>query len=362
METIEKTFTQPLKISYGAERENLKNLKKEMIWIRVRSKLLRAWVYTTNLAIDGKKGNIVNETNEIEFGFQDKSKKIKWLKCSTDKIKDGFNSESEEKKLIHKIRKKIKRNSGINVNSDEMIKSKLHNITAKLKIKDTKTLIEKITSGSHPEIEKIAYDYFTTNDTLFYRDRKVFDEFLQKELKKFLEDNEEKKEIKIWSAACSDGREPYTLAMLLQEFFYNKGNWKIKIYATDYSEEMIQKAQAGVYSADEINNLPKYFRDKYLKKLKGNNFAIEKKIKNFVHFETYNLKSHVGEKLFSFDYIFLRNVLGYFDGKGRNNLLLELSKSLSNSRGGIILGASEDPQNIEYRCRSYCHLNIYHFH
>jgi len=362
MEIIEKKITQPLKISYEAKQENLKNLKKEMIWIRVRTKLLRAWVYTNGLAIDGKKGNIANETNEIEFGLLDKSKKIKWLKCSTDKIEYGFDSESEEKKLIHKIRKKIKQNSGINVDSDEMIKSKLHSITKKLKIKDTKTLIEKITSGSHPEIEKIAYDHFTTNDSLFYRDKKVFDEFVKKELKKFLKNNNEKEEIKIWSAACSDGREPYTLAMLLNEFFYNKGNWKIKIYATDYSEEMIQKARAGVYSADEIENLPKYFRDKYLKKLKGNSFAIGKEIKNFVHFETYNLKSHGGGKLFSFDYIFLRNVLGYFDGEEKNNLLLNLSKSLSNSRGGIILGASENPQNIEYKCRSYCHLNIYHFH
>ena len=79
MEIIEKKITQPLKISYEAKQENLKNLKKEMIWIRVRTKLLRAWVYTNGLAIDGKKGNIANETNEIEFGLLDKSKKIKWI-------------------------------------------------------------------------------------------------------------------------------------------------------------------------------------------------------------------------------------------------------------------------------------------
>ena len=187
----------------------------------------------------------------------------------------------------------------------------------------------------------------STNVTSFFREPSQW-EYLEKELKN-IENNSKDKKIRIWSAACSSGQEPYTIAMFLLNNLKNPALWDIKILATDISEEILLKAAKAVYSEDDVKGLPKnmvikYF-DKIKKEIKGQSifeYKIKENIKSMITFRKFNLV-HSSYKIIkdeTFDLIFCRNVMIYFDAITKKNVVLNLISKIKKN-GHFLIGHSE---------------------
>ncbi|MGD7034021.1 CheR family methyltransferase [Methylotuvimicrobium buryatense] len=188
---------------------------------------------------------------------------------------------------------------------------------------------------------QMAVDLLTTNETHFFREPKHFD-FLSQHI---LSSWSDRALFRVWSAACSSGEEPYTLAMLLSEAFGDT-NWEV--IASDLSMRMLSAARKGVYSLDKANEIPKYYLNRYCLKGYGSKtgtLLMEKKLRDRVRFCQYNL-TKCGEQFGVFDVIFLRNVLIYFDQETKRQVVLHLLPSLR-SGGYFFVSHSETLNDIE---------------
>lgn len=187
----------------------------------------------------------------------------------------------------------------------------------------------------------------STNVTSFFREPSQW-EYLEKELKN-IEVNSKDKKIRIWSAACSSGQEPYTIAIFLLSNLSNANSWDIKILATDISEEILLKAAKGVYSEEDTKGLPKNMLAKYFDRVKKQQrdeiyfeYKIKDSIKNMVTFRKFNLvhSNYSIIKEQTFDLVFCRNVMIYFDATTKNKVVLNLISKIKKN-GHFLIGHSE---------------------
>jgi chemotaxis protein methyltransferase CheR len=154
-----------------------------------------------------------------------------------------------------------------------------------------------------------------------------------------LEHRAGKQSIRIWSAACSSGQEPYTLAMLLREHDSLLAGWNIEIVATDLSTEILDRAKAGLYSQFEVQRgLPINLLVKYFKQI-GDRWQIDDGIRSMVKFKPFNLLGSFAS-LGNFDIVFCRNVLIYFD-PATKTAVLEKIADLMPADGYLYLGGAE---------------------
>ncbi|MFN8601182.1 MAG: protein-glutamate O-methyltransferase CheR [Candidatus Binatia bacterium] len=186
----------------------------------------------------------------------------------------------------------------------------------------------------------------TTNETLFFRDVHPFEALRVKLLPELLA-RRTTRELRIWSAACSSGQEPYTIAMLLRESFPQLATWKVEILATDLSPTMVAKARAGVYGKIEINRgLPLPLLTKYFEQ-EGPDYRISDELRSMVTFREQNLATQ-WPAMGPFDLVFLRNVLIYFDVETKKSILSRTLR-LMRPDGYLLLGAAETTLNLEDR-------------
>lgn len=171
-------------------------------------------------------------------------------------------------------------------------------------------------------MEKDIVNILTTNHTYFMRETEHFD-FLKEEVLPWAKKKAAKnKDICTWCAASSTGEEPYTLAMIIKDFFgIEHKDWDTKILATDVSTEVLKTAMQGIYSKDQIYSVPDIWKRRYFKPLKGNEkYKITDDLKKEVIFRQFNLmntfpfrrKMHI---------VFMRNVMIYFDEKTKRELV-----------------------------------------
>lgn len=178
-------------------------------------------------------------------------------------------------------------------------------------------------------------DFITINVTEFFRNPELFEE-----LKKIMEKEvlNSASSLKIWSAACSIGAEPYSIAMMLDEITPNR---KHNIIATDIDATILERAKKGEYSYSEVKNVKKSYMDKHFK-IVGDKYIIDNKIKNMVTFKKHDL---ILERYDSnFDIIICRNVVIYFNQDVKNEIYKKFSNSLK--KGGLLfVGATESIYN-----------------
>lgn len=174
-------------------------------------------------------------------------------------------------------------------------------------------------------------NYLTINVTEFYRNPSQW-EVLEKEIIPMLLKNS--KLLKIWSSACSTGDEPYTLVMVLNKYLPLES---IRILATDIDREAIEKAKKGIYSKNNVENLPLEFLNKYFIK-EGNSYIIKDEVKKCVEFRQLNLLKDEYPK--ECDLIVCRNVLIYFTEEAKADIYKKMSASLK--PGGIIFVGSTE--------------------
>ncbi|MBU1951145.1 MAG: protein-glutamate O-methyltransferase [Candidatus Eisenbacteria bacterium] len=196
--------------------------------------------------------------------------------------------------------------------------------------------IERETSGTEMIL---MIDALTTNKTSFFRECKHFD-FLSKYV--LPEKLTEGSKIRIWSAGCSSGEEPYSLAVLLMESIPNIENLDVKILATDICTEMLTSAREGCFGKQQLEETPPDLLKKYFTK-KGNSekvvFQVRDEARALVHFAKLNLMDCWPMKG-CFDIIFCRNVMIYFSRLTREMLVERLSSKL-NRNGYLFIGHSE---------------------
>lgn len=161
----------------------------------------------------------------------------------------------------------------------------------------------------------------TTNHTYFMRETEHF-KFLESDVLPYFERMHERdKSLRIWSAGCSSGQEPYNISMLLNEYFGpRRSAWRIQLLATDISMNVLTQAHAGVYPAEITNQVPPAWAAKYFTKLPSGEYQVVDFIRSTVDFRTLNLMDPFR---FSkpFDLIFCRNVMIYFDGPTKERLV-----------------------------------------
>lgn len=172
-------------------------------------------------------------------------------------------------------------------------------------------------------------EHITINVTEFYRNRELFDIFE----KNLLQLNQTFPRMKIWSAACSIGAEPYTLAMILQ-----KNRMTSKIIATDIDQKILQRAKQGIYKSSEIKNIPTFEKQEYFEEVATDEFHLKELIKRQVMFKKHDLlKDRYEDKC---HVIVCRNVTIYFKNEARDDVYRKFSESLV--PGGILFtGATE---------------------
>lgn len=181
-------------------------------------------------------------------------------------------------------------------------------------------------------------DFITINVSEFFRNPEIFDE-LEKKIKIELLNNTSGS-LKIWSAACSIGAEPYSLSIIMDEISPNK---KHKIIATDLDMTILQRAKEGIYAQAEIKNVKKERLEKYFTK-EGEKYKIKSSIKNVVTFKKHDLILDNYEK--DFDLIVCRNVVIYFNQDIKDNIYKKFSESLK--KGGLLfVGATESIYNYK---------------
>ncbi len=196
-------------------------------------------------------------------------------------------------------------------------------------------------SGNGKEINRL-FDAITTNETFFFREPLQFDVFINHILPSVIERKHGMKNIRIWSAACSTGEEPYTLAMLLKE---KRPDIIAEIIATDISRQVIKTAESGIYSSYSIRNVEDLYMNKYFTK-RGETYTLDNKIINSVRFKQFNILNKLRPpELNNFDVVFCRNVLIYFDVKTKQEAVSATYDSLTHG-GYLVIGSSESLHNV----------------
>lgn len=181
------------------------------------------------------------------------------------------------------------------------------------------------------------YKNLSINVTEFFRNKPVFDAFSSKIIPELIAKKGSDKEIKVWSAGCSSGEEPYGIAMLLDDALRNT-NYRFKIIATDVSEKIIQVAKTAKYPATSLVNVPEKFTAKYFRPAPENGyFELSREIRDYVMFD---VKDIMNLNANGFDAIFCRNVLIYY-GKPAQQLIFAKFHNSLKTPGYLVIGMDE---------------------
>ena len=179
----------------------------------------------------------------------------------------------------------------------------------------------------------------TTNETFFFRDKVPFDHFRDTIMPEIIKARAGRRSVRIWCAAGSTGQEPYSLAMSLKEMGAALTGWRVEIIATDLSQEVLEKAKAGVYSQFEVQRgLPIQMLMKYFKQT-GETWQVNPELRAMIQHRQLNLLQDFAQ-LGTFDVIFCRNVLIYFDQDTKINIFNRLARQIEGD-GFLVLGAAE---------------------
>lgn len=189
-------------------------------------------------------------------------------------------------------------------------------------------------------------DIVTTNETYFYRERNQLDAFAEEILPEMAQRNSGKKSLRIWSAGCSTGEEPYTLAILCSESGLFDDSWQVDIIGTDISQRVLKTARKAVFSQSSFRATDGDAVDRYFSRTEDGKYSLDDSIRNMVHFGHLNL---MDEKMMGLirecDIIMCRNVIIYFDQNAKARAINSFYRKLVPG-GYLLLGHSESLMNI----------------
>jgi chemotaxis protein methyltransferase CheR len=235
----------------------------------------------------------------------------------------------------------LKERSGLTLAKDKayLLESRLLPVARKWKFANFEELARVIRTKPDEALLRDVTEAMTTNESFFFRDIKPFDQFRDIVLPHMLKARAQTKSIRVWSAACSSGQEPYSLAMMLTEQAAKLQGWRIEIIATDLSTEILTRARDGMYSQFEVQRgLPIQLLVKYFQQ-QGDRWQINKQIRDMVQYRPFNLLAPMAP-LGRFDVVYCRNVLIYFDQPTKSKVLDGIANQMADD-GFLYLGGAE---------------------
>jgi len=186
-------------------------------------------------------------------------------------------------------------------------------------------------------------DNLSTNHSYFFRENEHFKYLTSNTLPEIETSSggKDPSELRIWCAGCAAGEEPYTLAILLKEYFGNRlSHINPVILATDISTTALNSAKSGIYSKDKLKSMPLKYIDKYFNNLGNSKYSVKPDLRKLILFKRLNLMRDFFPFSNKFDIIFCRNVMIYFDKETRETLISKYHDNLI-SRGILYIGHSE---------------------
>lgn len=255
-------------------------------------------------------------------------------------------------KEFMELSKYIKSNYGIYLKEEKktLVTGRLQSILVENNCLNFTEYFKLLQSDKTGKMATKLMNKITTNHTFFMREWDHFEYFRDKVLPN-LEGTVKDKDLRIWSAGCSSGEEPSTLAMILNDHFAKeKMWWDTKVLATDLSDEILHKAKSGVYSNEQLDSMPLLWRTNYFRKVNNENSVLADKIKKEIIYRKFNLMDKPFPFKKKFHVIFCRNVMIYFDNKTKVELVNKFYE-LTEPGGYLFIGHSEslNRQETDYK-------------
>jgi chemotaxis protein methyltransferase CheR len=250
------------------------------------------------------------------------------------------------------LRKLLKERSGLDLSADKqyLVESRLVPLARKAGLPGISELVQKMRSGTDPLTADVV-EAMTTNETFFFRDKIPFDHLCEAVLPELMQARANRRSLRIWCAASSSGQEPYSIAMCLKGLGAALTGWRVEILATDLSQAVLEKSKAGIFSQFEVQRgLPIQMLVKHFTQV-GELWQLNADIRAMVQHRQLNLLqdfSHLG----TFDVIFCRNVMIYFDQDTKTGIFDRLAKALE-ADGVLALGAAESVVGISDAFKPY---------
>jgi chemotaxis protein methyltransferase CheR len=261
--------------------------------------------------------------------------------------------------LFQKFQKLIYAETGIWLGSSKtaLLCGRLFRRLRTLGITSLQTYYECVVQPDQHEERARMIDAITTNETRFYREPRQFEFMVQRVFPRWRAEAERAlrpKRIRIWSAGCSSGEEPYTVAMLLARHLPADEGWDVRLLATDISNRVLEKARAGVYPIARSAELPKDLLHSFM--LRGmaerkGEMKVKVEIQQMVDFRRLNLDRESDLNDGPFDAIFCRNVLIYFDAASKRRVVANLVRHLLAS-GVLFVGHAENLHSVSSQLQS----------
>jgi len=261
--------------------------------------------------------------------------------------------------LFQKFQKLIYAETGIWLGSSKtaLLCGRLFRRLRTLGITSLQTYYECVVQPDQHEERARMIDAITTNETRFYREPRQFEFMVQRVFPRWRAEAERAlrpKRIRIWSAGCSSGEEPYTVAMLFARHLPAEEGWDVRLLATDISNRVLEKARAGVYPIARSAELPKDLLHSFM--LRGmaerkGEMKVKVEIQQMVDFRRLNLDRESDLNEGPFDAIFCRNVLIYFDAASKRRVVANLVRHLLAS-GVLFVGHAENLHSVSSQLQS----------
>jgi len=224
-----------------------------------------------------------------------------------------------------------------------LLEARLTPLLREAGLADIAALCERLRAPGAMALKSKVVDAMTTNETSFYRDGAPFELLRTEVLPELVNRRSAGRRLAIWSAACSSGQEPYTLAMILRDSFPHIGGWDVSITATDVSEAMVERCQKGLFSEYELSRgLTAEQRDRHFHRTKDGGWQAREELRRMVKVRTLNLLQPLPTE-FRFDLVLIRNVLIYFDESTKEAILRRVRGVLAPD-GYLMLGTAETPR------------------
>jgi len=246
------------------------------------------------------------------------------------------------------VRSLVRRESAIVLDDSKtyLVVSRLLPVARNHGFETVGALISNLQASPHGDLHTLAVEAIATTETSFFRDLHPFialqDEILPELIQKR---SQSSRTLSIWSAGCSSGQEPHSIAMILRDRFANLAGWNLQLNASDLSSQMVKRASLGTYSQLEVNRgLPARYLVRFFDQIEDR-WVLNEDLRRMFRYFQQNL-TREWTSLPAIDVLLLRNVLIYFDVATRRKLLRQVRRLLRPD-GYLLLGSAETTLNLD---------------